>query len=125
MRSDATFAYQEQERDSALLERHLKGQADLTSPAARHHLSGGFNRRLLMLATGRRAIETITHSPQDAPIGAPSRDELRLAGPVARLPGYGAGGGYMRTTMESKGAPALASPNFSRPFKYSTVCLMA
>jgi hypothetical protein len=78
MRSDATFAYQEQERDSALLARHLKGQADLASPAARHHLSGGFNRRLLMLATGRRAIEAITHSPRDAPIGAHRAMELGI-----------------------------------------------
>jgi len=37
--------------------------------AAQHHLIGGFNRRLLMLATSRRVIEEITHSPTDKPIG--------------------------------------------------------
>ena len=51
---------------------------ELSEPAARHHLVGGFNRRVLMLAAGRRIIEDITHSPRDKPIGVYRATDLAV-----------------------------------------------
>lgn len=78
MRKDESFAYQEQERDSELLHTHLTRKAELQSLAAIHHLVGGFNRRVLMLATSRRTIEEITHSPNDEPIGVYRATDLAI-----------------------------------------------
>lgn len=78
MRTDGDFAYHEQERDSALLHAHLTRKSELRSVAAGHHLVGGFNRRVLMLASSRRSIEEITHSPKDEPIGVYRATELAI-----------------------------------------------
>jgi hypothetical protein len=78
MRKDNDFAYREQERDRALLHEHLTREGELKSREARHHLKGGFNRRVLMLQTGRKTIETITHSPRDRPIGVYLATDLAI-----------------------------------------------
>jgi hypothetical protein len=78
MRKDGDFAYYEQERDTALVDTHLTRKSELRSPAASHHLVGGFNRRVLMLATSRHMIEEITHSPKDAPIGVYRATDLAI-----------------------------------------------
>jgi len=62
MRNEDEYGYWDQERIHAVVDRHLTRRHELKSASAQHHLYGGFNRRSIMLDTGRRVIDEITHS---------------------------------------------------------------
>lgn len=79
MEADADYlAYRRQVRGDRLVERYLARRSELRDRDAQRHLYEGFNRRVLMLESGRVEIERITGSPREGPISVYEVTDLSL-----------------------------------------------